>query len=81
MESFGIPCHKARIVLELLEEHKKEFQLRSWAPNSPDFDSMQSRWAFIEKQFRDQSPSFQSFREYCLDICFQSSTKHLWHPC
>ena len=36
----NVQYHKARVVLEWFEEHKNEFQLISWSPDSPDLNSI-----------------------------------------
>ncbi|GFV50020.1 transposable element Tc1 transposase [Trichonephila clavipes] len=45
----SIPCQKAIIVIEGLEERKDEFQLISWPPNSADFNLIGPIWDFIDK--------------------------------
>ncbi|GBL99227.1 Transposable element Tc1 transposase [Araneus ventricosus] len=67
------PCHKARIVLERLEEHTDEFHLMSWPPNSPDLNTMEHIWDVTERQLRAQTqacPNISSLRDRCLDIWY-----------
>ncbi|GBN44516.1 hypothetical protein AVEN_238581-1 [Araneus ventricosus] len=72
----NVPCHKARIVLELFEDHTDEFHLMTWSPNSPDFNPMEHILDAIERHLRAQTSPFQNIstlRDHCLDIWYNLS--------
>ncbi|GFV15490.1 DDE_3 domain-containing protein [Trichonephila clavipes] len=54
----SISCQKARIVLKGFEEHKNEFQLISWPPNSMNLNVIEHLCVLKERQLRDQSSSW-----------------------
>ncbi|GFU34645.1 transposable element Tc1 transposase [Trichonephila clavipes] len=41
-----VSCQKARAALEGFEEHKDEFHLISWPPNSADLNLIELIWVF-----------------------------------
>ena len=46
-------CHKICIMLERFKEHKDEFQLMPWPPNSPGLNSMEQRiWDVMKRKLR-----------------------------
>ncbi|GBM97772.1 hypothetical protein AVEN_139168-1 [Araneus ventricosus] len=72
----NVPCHKSRIVLEWFEDLTDELHLRTWPPNSPDFNPMKHISYVIERQLRAETspcPNFSTLRDRCLDIWYNLS--------
>ncbi|GFY36691.1 DDE_3 domain-containing protein [Trichonephila clavipes] len=72
----NVSCQKARIVLERFEEHKNEFRLISWPPNSADINLIGNIGVFIVRQLRDQIFScgnILTLRDHCLDNWYSLS--------
>ncbi|GFV61908.1 DDE_3 domain-containing protein [Trichonephila clavipes] len=67
----NFPCQKVSIVLEWVEEHKREFQLMSCSPKLGDLNRIENIRVFIESQRRDQISSFQISLILC-DHCLNN---------
>ncbi|GFW73807.1 transposase domain containing protein [Trichonephila clavipes] len=70
------PCHKAKIVLEVFQEHDTEFQLMSCPPNSPDLNQIEHIWDVMGQQLtvqRQPIPNISDLRDPCLNIWYNLS--------
>ncbi|KAK3539724.1 hypothetical protein QTP70_012747 [Hemibagrus guttatus] len=69
------PCHKAKMLQEWFDEHNNQFEVLTWAPNSPDLNPIQHLWDVPDKQVRSMEAPHNNLQD--LKDLVPDTTAHL----